>query len=351
MLRILALSFIWWLLTVPSSANVAFHKPGHIPPTGTCRGDDCPCSKEDEEKIKGLIGRLRALKDVADITRSANAGIGFGQDLHQGGSISSIQWDTWLNTGTQIVGEDALMNKAMEDLIIEAARKSGRVLNEKDFARAVREYGKTMKIPDTPITVGQVQTGVTVVRAANNVYGCIKATDDVVNDLSDYFEQRREAKQLKKQLKQIDDKIEAILKELEELRKRCPAEDRGSVGSPSWFRGDIARPQLLTVAAPVSVPDEDDRPNETVLRKLFTFRSKLRKAEARFRNRLFVPLSPFMIHTALSEMDPRLVFAISRAAFPDLKIWPKEIEEAVVLGQQIERDLQTRAVVRDAGKN
>ena len=47
-----------------------------------------------------------------------------------------------------------------------------------------------------------------------------------------------------------------------------------------------------------------------------------------------------MIKAVRTEMHPRLVFAISQQAFPDLKIWPKEIEEAVVLGREVAKDLK-----------
>ncbi len=372
-------------LVLPLPHTLAFHKPGHIPPSGTCREAKCPCSKEDEEKIKGLIGRLRALKEVADMTRReynravatrddawrsfahpfsgsgaryvnsvlgmlsistgagsnwigwANAGIGMGQSINQG----SVEWDTWLNTGTQVVGDDAFMNAAMKELIQEAARKAGDAyIDQASLGIAVQSYGKHMKIPDTPITVGQAQSAVKVVSAANNVYGCVKATDDLVNDLSNYYEQRREAKQLKKQLNQIDDQIEAILKELEELRKRCASNENAGEASQGSFGTEKGSTKGLTDTSTDSVSSDDAGPDEAVLQKLFVFRAQLDKVEARFRNRLFVPLSPFMIRAVRSNMAPQLLFAISREALPDLKVWPKEIEEAVALAREIERDLK-----------
>ncbi len=363
---------------------LAFHKPGHIPPSGTCRETTCPCSKEEEEKIKGLIGRLRALKEVSDMIRKeysdaikarddawrnfahpfsgsgaryvnsvlgmlsissgagsywagwANAGIGMGQSVHQG----SIEWDTWVNTGTQVVGDDAFLNKGIEELIKDAARKAGDVyVDQASLEMAVQSYGKHMRIPDTPITVGQAQTAIKVVSAANNVYGCIKATDDVVNDLSNYYEQKREAKQLKKQLDQIDDQIEAILKELEELRKKCGSSNDAGGGSASTFGTDKQGTKNLSDSSTQALTSDEGGPDEAVLQKLFSFRSKLDTVEARFRERLFVPLSPFMIESVRKEMSPPLLFAISRQALVDLKIWPKEIEETALFGQEIRKQL------------
>ena len=163
--RFLAAGFLATLVLQFSSA-LAFHEPGHIPPTGTCRDDPCPCSKADEDKIKGLIGRLRALKEVADQTRKeyndavnardkerdgiwgasgsgavyinslvgmasisptapnwigwANAGIGMGQGINQG----SIEWDSWLNVGTQVVGDDHVITNATEIIIKEGTESA-----------------------------------------------------------------------------------------------------------------------------------------------------------------------------------------------------------------------------------
>src|SRR5687768_3183864 len=387
--------FLFWLvatLMLQFPSTWAFHKPGHIPPSGTCREPTCPCTDEEKEKIKGLIGRLRALKEVADITRKeyneavkkrdmgrdaiwseseAGSLMGFSESLllvaantpahaankwkvvREAGAWAGTAGDilnspgdysTWAGTGSQTIGSDIVMDQRAVKKVFYAGEQAAdtfRVtkdarISSKVFYEYARGSGRMWFTK--PVTVEPVKkfgTFVSVVMALDEFY---KATDTLANDLSAYFEARGEAKQLQAQLDRIDEQIEEILKQLEELRKRCPAETPSADNLKKTSR--VRSGSLLLVSeVRLSLSSQDDSQQdaqlEAALNKIMRLQGHLDRIHPNLWDKIVnIHLSPFIVG-AWKDMPPSVLWEVVHDAVPDLKALPDELEDTVMLGNEV----------------
>jgi hypothetical protein len=382
-----------WLfatLVLQSPLTFAFHKPGHIPPTGTCRDDPCPCSEADKEKIKGLIGRLRALKEVADLTRKEyNEAVkkrDMGRDAiwseSEAGSLMNFstalllvaantpaqagnkwkvvrevgawagtagdivnspdEFSTWVGTGSQAIGSDIVMDQRAVQKVFYAGEKAAdmfRVTRDpKISSKVFYEYarGSGHMWFTKPVSVEPVKNLGTLVSVLMALDEFKNATNALANDLSAYFEARREAKQLQAQLDRIDEQIEEILKELEELRKRCPAE----TPSPDKFKkssgsGPLLLVSVVRLSASSPADDQEDARLEAALNTMMRLQAHLDRIHPNvWENLVNTHLSPFIVG-AWKDMPPPVVWEVMHDGVPALKALPDELDETVELANEV----------------
>jgi len=382
---------------------------------GQCREVVCPCSKEDQDKIDGLIGRLHALKEVADLTRTeyneavkkrnkardniwgadgslksfsesllmvaantpggtgkgkvvreALAWAGTGKDI----LTSPGEGSTWAGTGAQVIGSDAVMDQRAVKKVFYAAEKATDFYRKTGSpgisAKVFYEYARGpgyMRFTKSP-NMGPIKKFGNFVSVGMAVGDFYQDTESLAKDLPAYFEARQEAKQLQAQLDRIDEQIEEVLKQLEELRKRCPLETpptdapKKSSGTRSGLpllvseSRDYSHP--LAPGAPrysssrlspsASNDVQEDARLEAALNKIIQLQRHLDRVHARLWDKIIaLHLSPFIVG-AWREMPLAVLWEMAHDAVPDLNALPDELEQAVTLGNEVAGMLKVRAL-------
>lgn len=215
-------------------------------------------------------------------------------------------------------------------------------------------------MPKSTLSVEGVQTTARFLAAVQAVYDLAKATDAITEDLSDYLVANKEAMGLQKELDKIDGDIDRTLKEIARLRKSCPGVAPGSASSA----GDSSRPLALTstpqpaglarreaaivaVSLPVSSvlaaaagPQgaAEARKLEFVLKDLTRLRQEITRVQKRFEERIFDPLSPWLIGT-WKKVKPAMLVELARMARPDVIAFSKDLERLLKRIEGIRQDL------------
>lgn len=274
---------------------------------GTCREKNCPCTEEqlkrgmvtteagccNKPKLEGLRGRLRALKEAADLHRkdyvqSVNQrneardqlwgkgeGLSFdsGSIVDFGKASASVlasfegvgETVNWINNGVSIATNissseewagagldffDSELFKSME-LIRSSERANAlawTIYRNRNYPGMREVYQKEFSnMPKGTLSLEGVQTTAKFLGAVQALYDLANATEEVSADLSNWLLANKEATGLQKELNKIDTEIDTVLKQIAKLLEACAGVASGAVPSSS-FTPLIPSRQMARVA-------------------------------------------------------------------------------------------------------
>lgn len=319
--------------------------------------------------LTSVAGILSADPEANELFGWATSALSIAQDPE-----SSTSPETWADLGSNLASSDFFLDHIDQDLLARFenfSKTADELARAGDLEGATRYYLKAAnsvgRIPDTPVPWNR-QTSERAGNLVGFILGIIdlaRSTNELEKDIRTWMEANDEVNRIQKEIDDLDDQIQKLIDEVGKLAPNCgevvPGQPQSSSMNRFWPKQLNLRPVKLLVSGESqrihaslrrssidgnshgnptttgkSQPDVDKM--RAALHELSEFQGLTEDIQTRFRDHIFVPLSPFILRFS-KQMEPRLLLELVKAALPDLESVKKDLDQAKLLFPKIKNDL------------